>query len=75
MISEIAIFEASTPNVDLTIPESPFKANLLKHIRTMLAFDGAQAAYYGQLIENPNIIVVVINWNSLDAHVEATKSR
>lgn len=74
MISEIAIFEASTPNVDLASLESPFKANLLKHIRTILAFDGARAAYYGQLIENPNIIVVVINWDTLDAHVEATKS-
>lgn len=74
MISEIAIFEASAPDVDLANPKSPFKVSLQEHLRTMLSFGGAQGAYCGQLIENPKIIIVVINWDTLDAHVEATKS-
>lgn len=74
MISEIAIFEASGPNVDLANPESQYKITLQQHLRTVVAFDGAHGAYYGQVIEKPEIIVVVVNRDSLDAHVKATKS-
>ncbi|KAL8641795.1 MAG: hypothetical protein Q9226_008588 [Calogaya cf. arnoldii] len=74
MISEIAIFEASTPNVDLAYPESQYKTILEQHLKNFLAFDGAQGAYYGQVIEKPQIVVVVVNWDSLDAHMKATKS-
>ncbi|KAI4261766.1 MAG: hypothetical protein L6R42_003041 [Xanthoria sp. 1 TBL-2021] len=74
MISEIAIFEASTPAVDLANPDSQFKPTLQQHLKIVLAFDGAQGAYYGQLIEKPNIIVVVVNWDTLDSHVKATES-
>ncbi|KAL8764895.1 MAG: hypothetical protein Q9209_007827 [Squamulea sp. 1 TL-2023] len=74
MFSQIAIFEASDPNVDLSKPHTPFIASLHQHLRTVLAFDGAQAAYYGQLIEKPHIIIVFVNWDTLDSHSKATKS-
>ncbi|KAL8875628.1 MAG: hypothetical protein Q9198_006041 [Flavoplaca austrocitrina] len=74
MISEIAIFEASEPNIDLSKSDSPFKANLEQHLKTVLTFDGAQAAYYGQVIEKPHIVIVFVNWDNIDSHVRATQS-
>ncbi|KAL8965452.1 MAG: hypothetical protein Q9183_003846 [Haloplaca sp. 2 TL-2023] len=74
MISEIAIFEASDPNLDLSKSESPYKATLRQHLKTVLAFDGAQAAYFGQVIEKPHIVVIFVNWDSLDSHLKAKKS-
>ena len=74
MISEIAIFEASEPNIDLSKSESPFKVNLEQHLKTVLTFDGAQAAYYGQVIEKPHIVIVFVNWDNIDSHVKATQS-
>lgn len=74
MISEIAIFEASDANVDLANPDSPYKANFEKHLKTVLASDGAQAAYYAQVIEKPHIIILFVNWDTLDSHINATKT-
>lgn len=47
MISEIAIFEASDPSLDLSKSDSIYKATLQRHLKTVLSFDGAQAAYFG----------------------------
>ncbi|KAL8676820.1 MAG: hypothetical protein Q9186_006695 [Xanthomendoza sp. 1 TL-2023] len=74
MISEIAIFEASDPTLDLSKSDSPYKSTLQQHLKNVLAFDGAQAAYYGQIIEKPHIIIVFVNWDKLESHVKATKS-
>lgn len=53
MISEIAIFEASGPNVDLVNPESQYKITLQQYLRTVVVFNSAQGAYYTQVIEKP----------------------
>ncbi|KAL8634863.1 MAG: hypothetical protein Q9228_007583 [Teloschistes exilis] len=74
MISEIAIFEASDPHLDLSESNSPYKATLQQHLKSVLVFDGAQAAYYGQAIEKPHIVIVIVNWDSLDSHIKATET-
>ncbi|KAL8925876.1 MAG: hypothetical protein Q9172_002029 [Xanthocarpia lactea] len=74
MISEIAIFEASDPKLDLSTSDSPYKATLQQHLKTVLAFEGAQAAYYGQIIEKPHIVILFVNWDNIESHIKATKS-
>lgn len=60
--------------MDLADPEHPFKATFQQHLKFVVAFDGTQAAYDGQLIEKPNTVIVVVNWETLECYIKALKS-
>ncbi|KAL8974600.1 MAG: hypothetical protein Q9197_001168 [Variospora fuerteventurae] len=73
MISEIAVFEASDADVNLENPRSHFKETIQRLLTTVLAVKGAKSAFYGQLVERAQIIVVIINWDSLESHIKFTQ--
>lgn len=73
MISEIAIFEASDADVDFEKPQSLCKDTIHQLLTTVLAAKSAKSAFYGQLVERAQIIVVIINWDSLESHIKFTQ--
>ncbi|KAL8986576.1 MAG: hypothetical protein Q9177_004144 [Variospora cf. flavescens] len=65
MIFEITIFEASDSDVDLENPQSHFKETIQQLLTTILAANGAKSAFYGQLVERAQIVVVIMNYTLL----------
>ncbi|KAL8834090.1 MAG: hypothetical protein Q9170_003926 [Blastenia crenularia] len=74
MISEIAVFEASAPNVDLTDPSSQYKAAIENHLRAVLTANGAKAVYYAQSIEKPHFIITIVNWDTPESNTKFIES-
>ncbi|OBT64683.1 hypothetical protein VE03_05906 [Pseudogymnoascus sp. 23342-1-I1] len=67
MITEIATLELAAP-ADLSDPSSPTTSTIRTFLTAVLAADGAHAAYFGQSVEKPDIVIIFIDWDSTDAH-------
>ncbi|OBT55840.1 hypothetical protein VE04_03756 [Pseudogymnoascus sp. 24MN13] len=68
MITEIATFELTSPD-DLSDPSSTTRSTICAFLTAVLTTDsGARAAYFGQSAENPDTVILFIDWDSTDAH-------
>ncbi|OBT45543.1 hypothetical protein VE00_05038 [Pseudogymnoascus sp. WSF 3629] len=67
MITEIATFELVSP-ADLSDPSSPTRLTLHTFLAALVATDGAHAGYFGQSAENPDTVIIFIDWDNTEAH-------
>lgn len=67
MITEVAIFELASP-ANVSDPSSPTASTIRTFLTAVLAADGAHAAYFSQSAEEPDTVVMFIDWDSTDAH-------
>jgi heme-degrading monooxygenase HmoA len=43
-------------------------------LNTLTEQDGFQRAYWGIEVENPNVLRLFVDWDSVDAHINFTKN-
>ena len=67
MITEITTFELET-DANLTDTSSSTTKILRNFLAAELAFPGAHQAYYGQDVEKPEVVFVLVNWDSIEDH-------
>ncbi|MCJ1354018.1 MAG: hypothetical protein MMC33_004005 [Icmadophila ericetorum] len=73
MITEIVTFQLKVAG-SLDDPSSSANQVIREFLMAELAADGASNAYYGQLIEKPDTVVVFVEWNSMDDREKFTSS-
>ncbi|KFY27209.1 hypothetical protein V493_03641 [Pseudogymnoascus sp. VKM F-4281 (FW-2241)] len=67
MITEIATFKLTSP-ADFSDAESPTASTIRTFLAAVLATEGAHAAYFGQVAESPDTVIIFIDWDSTEAH-------
>ncbi|KFY10155.1 hypothetical protein V492_05148, partial [Pseudogymnoascus sp. VKM F-4246] len=67
MITELATFHVATPT-NLSDPSSATTSTIHTFLSAILATDGAHAAFIGQPVEDPNMVAMFIDWDSVGAH-------
>lgn len=59
---------------DVTDPNSTSGTIWQDTLNEVLSQDGAQRAYWGTQVESPNILMLFVDWDALDAHKKFIKS-
>ena len=73
MISENVTFESKN-DLDLADPSSPAREVICKFLFPRLTDAGAKSAYYGQFIEKPKTVILIVNWSSIDDYENFKKT-
>ena len=73
MVTEIVTFSLKA-DANLSDPSSPASKLVVDFLVAERTAHGAHNAYYGQYMEKPETGILVVNWDSLEAHKESMSS-
>lgn len=73
MITEKVTFQLRA-DASLADPSSPASRVIRDFLAPELAAHGAHHAYYGQFIEKTEMVIIFVEWDSIDDHKKFMKS-